>query len=379
MLRHASSLAQLPSKTGPQLVPLECAPTAIACGFTASHARLHWLSPPRTVLVVTKQHDRPALDALRTSAKWLADNYPLMRVLAEHDTCAELAAVHADLPQNIISFNGDDPQDRQDLERSVDLAITLGGDGTVLRLASLFEAGPVPPVLSFSMGTLGFLLPHNAAHLPKTVDMLLKGDACVLLRMRLATRLFPASGSSGEEERTIHVMNEIALHRGRSGHMTTMDSFVNGQHLTRAIADGLIVSTPTGSTAYSLSAGGPIVHPCVQTLVLTPISPRSLSFRTVLLPPDTRVRLVVSSGSRAAADLSLDGRYASTLQQGDGVEVQMSPYAMPCIYFSPQSAPGIRSAHSLEQDTWVRDINNLLRFNVSFADRGLLADSVGSS
>lgn len=269
--------------------------------------------------------------------------------------------------------------DRRHLDRVVDLAITLGGDGTVLRLASLFDAGPVPPVLSFSMGTLGFLLPHNAKHLPKTVEMLLNGDACVLLRMRLQTRVVPGPESGNVPGRTRHIMNEIALHRGRSGHMTTMDSYVNGQHLTRVIADGLIISTPTGSTAYSLSAGGPIVHPCVQTLVLTPISPRSLSFRTVLLPPDTQVKLVVPDESRATADLSIDGRYTSTLERGDAVEVQASPYSMPCIYFSPQKDPKddtiSAATHSHEQDTWVRDINNLLRFNVSFAGRGLLADA----
>lgn len=230
----------------------------------------------------------------------------------------------------------------------MDLAITLGGDGTVLRLASLFDAGPVPPVLSFSMGTLGFLLPHNAKHLPKTVDMLLNGDACVLLRMRLQTRVVPGVESGNPPGRTKHIMNEVALHRGRSGHMTTMDSYVNGQHLTRAIADGLIISTPTGSTAYSLSAGGPIVHPCVQTLVLTPISPRSLSFRTVLLPSDTHVKLVVTGESRAAADLSMDGRYTSTLERGDAVEVQASPYPMPCIYFSPKDPTNdtIAATHS---------------------------------
>lgn len=90
------------------------------------------------------------------------------------------------------------------------------------------------------------------------------------------------------------VMNELTLHRGRSPHLTSIECFVDGQYLTDAIADGLIISTPTGSTAYSLSAGGPIVHPSVDTLVVTPICPRSLSFRTVLLPTSSRIQLKVS-------------------------------------------------------------------------------------
>lgn len=376
--RQVPSLAALPDKVGLKLLPLACPPTAVACGFNASHARLHWPAPPRSILAVTKERDGPALNALLAATRWLAKAHPPMRVLVERSAYNELAAAHSDLPGNLLHFDAESASDRRELVRVADVAMSLGGDGTVLRLASLFEAGPVPPVLSFSMGTLGFLLPHNAAHLPRAFNMLIDGYAYVLLRMRLETRLLPAPALGANAGRTTHVMNEVALHRGRSGHMTTIDSYVNGQHLTRAIADGLIVSTPTGSTAYSLSAGGPIVHPCVQTLVLTPISPRSLSFRTVLLPPDTQVKLVVTPESRAAADLSLDGRYSSTLERGDGLEVKVSPYPMPCVYFSSQGGgdkAGDTATSSDEEDSWVRDINNLLHFNVSFAGRGLLTDS----
>ncbi len=234
-------------------------------------------------------------------------------------------------------------------------------------------------------------------------------------------------------------MNEIALHRGREPHMTMIDAFVDGKHLTRAIvsasfcrafrrpfpcrslvlttshphphnkSDGLIVATPTGSTAYSLSAGGPIVHPSVQSLVLTPICPRSLSFRPVLLPSDATVQLKVARDSRAAADLSVDGRHFHTLQPGQYLQAAMSPYPIPCVHFdaeedhhhhqsssrrssnaaaassTPQlidtdpkhaegTSPIVRPVSSSERadDTWVRDINTLLRFNASFTGRGLL-------
>lgn len=116
-------------------------------------------------------------------------------------------------------------------------------------------------------------------------------------------------GSKGDRQ----VMNELTLHRGKSPHLTAVECFVDGQYLTDAIADGLIISTPTGSTAYSLSAGGPIVHPSVDTLVVTPICPRSLSFRTVLLPTSSRIQLKVSLGVNKPLDLESAKSKISTI------------------------------------------------------------------
>lgn len=223
--------------------------------------------------------------------------------------------------------------------RVIDFAITLGGDGTMLHVSSLFPKA-APPVLSFSLGTLGFLMPFGKysidylttrpiltsdgkidiqtfrSVLAKVIDN--DEDLSLLLRMRLFCSLHLPNGQrlvrDGNEickSRLMitnasiiiltveitgdrQVMNELTLHRGRSPHLTSIECFVDGQYLTDAIADGLIISTPTGSTAYSLSAGGPIVHPSVDTLVVTPICPRSLSFRTVLLPTSSRIQLKVS-------------------------------------------------------------------------------------
>lgn len=126
---------------------------------------------------------------------------------------------------------------------------------------------------------------------------MIAGKVGLMMRMRLFCSLHQPSGKrievDGVEVDDRQVMNEVTLHRGRFPHLTTIDCFVDEQYLTECVADGLIVSTPTGSTAYSLSAGGPIVHPSVQSLVLTPICPRSLSFRTVLLPPSSNIELKV--------------------------------------------------------------------------------------
>ncbi|CAE6459380.1 unnamed protein product [Rhizoctonia solani] len=175
-------------------------------------------------------------------------------------------------------------------------------------------------------------------------------------------------------------MNEVrvpvALHRGGSPHLTRIDSFVDDDHLTEAVSDGLIVSTPTGSTAYSLSSGGPIVHPSVEALIMTPICPRSLSFRPLVLPASSEIRLTVNKGSRTHAEVSADGQSVMTLFPGESVRISTSRYPMPCINrSSPACAPdadedGVPSG--ADQDNWVRDIKNLLLFNVSFKSSAIV-------
>ncbi|KAF8608114.1 ATP-NAD kinase [Ceratobasidium sp. AG-I] len=265
----------------------------------------------------------------------------------------------------------------------IDLIITLGGDGTILHASSLFNTGPVPPVLSFSMGTLGFLLPFHINSFPTALDDVFSGTATVLPRMRLACTFHDQAGKVidlAEDAgvfKPLQVMNEITLHRGRSPHLTIIDAFVDDAHLTEAVSDGLIVSTPTGSTAYSLSSGGPIVHPSVQALILTPVCPRSLSFRPLLLPSSSAIRLTINPKSRAPAEVSMDGQTMRTMHVGESVQIATSAYPIPSINrSSPACAPdadeddGFRSGAS--QDNWVRDINNLLQFNASFKNSAIL-------
>jgi NADH kinase len=149
-------------------------------------------------------------------------------------------------------------------------------------------------------------------------------------------------------------------------------------------SDGLILSTPTGSTAYSLSCGGPIVHPSVQALILTPICPRSLSFRPLVLPGSSRITLRVrflslshivgltsirhfqiNPRSRAAAEVSMDGQETRILLPGESISVAASSHPVPCIN---RSAPANDALDGVEDD-WLRDINTLLQFNVSFKNK----------
>jgi NADH kinase len=192
-------------------------------------------------------------------------------------------------------------------------------------------------------------------------------------------------------------MNEVSLHRGPSPHLNTIDVFVDGQHLTEAVCDGLIVSTPTGSTAYSLSAGGPIVHPSLSAIVLTPICPRSLSFRPLVFPSSSSVTLRVRNSSnqvtffslthllqvgdrsRSSSGVSMDGQSSRVLNPGESVRVQASRFPIPCINRSSISddiqdrkSEGVGPG---KEDDWVRDINNLLQYNATFRSKALLRHS----
>ncbi|KAI9486059.1 MAG: ATP-NAD kinase-like domain-containing protein [Benjaminiella poitrasii] len=241
---------------------------------------------PNNVLIVKKPNDIKTEKALVEVANWLHESEPSMNIIVEPEVAEQF---QKELPfAHVIENN--------DYTRTVDFAITLGGDGTMLHLSSLFPKS-APPVVSFSLGTLCFLISYKFESYQHVLSDMIAGEVGLMMRMRLFCSLHQSNGKriqiDGTEVSDRQVMNEVTLHRGRFPHLATVECFVDGHHLTECVADGLIVSTPTGSTAYSLSAGGPIVHPSVQSLVLTPICPRSLSFRTVLLPPSSNIELKV--------------------------------------------------------------------------------------
>jgi len=318
----------------------------------------------KSILIVNKLRTKPVIDTIDTFLDHLRTQYPSVRVFHED---------RRDIPQNVEVWRpGQGAQ-------KIDLVITLGGDGTILHASSLFKIGAVPPVLSFSMGTLGFLLPFHVDDFAKALESVFQGKATVLYRMRLSCAFSDKDGNNISKGEDWQVMNEVALHRGSSPHLNTIDAYVDGQHLTEAVSDGLIVSTPTGSTAYSLSAGGPIVHPSLSALVLTPICPRSLSFRPLVFPASSAITLRIGDRSRAPAGVSMDGQASHVLNPGDSVTVRSSLHPIPCINRSSISDPAIDShgegAGPGKEDDWVRDINNLLQYNATFRSKALLRHS----
>lgn len=326
--------------------------------------------PPNSILFVKKRNDDVVASALRDVAAHVRETYPGVQLFHEQDS---------NLPIGVEPWSSSDAR-----SRPIDLIITLGGDGTILHASSLFKTGVVPPVLSFSMGTLGFLLPFNIDTFPQALDEIFTGKSEILERMRIACTFHRQDGSEmgGSANTAWQVMNEVTLHRGRSPHLNIIDAYVDGQHLTEAVSDGLILSTPTGSTAYSLSCGGPIVHPSVHSLLLTPICPRSLSFRSLVLPGSSRITLKINRGSRAPAEVSMDGQEACILQPGEFITVEASPHPVPCIKRSADLFTSRRDAEKERTimgekgggDDWVRDINSLLQFNATFKNKHLATE-----
>lgn len=205
---------------------------------------------------------------------------------------------------------------RDRIARGVDLVVTLGGDGTFLSVAR--HAGGAAPILGINAGNLGFLAEATPADGLRLIDEALAGEAPVEPRTLLDVVI---QSASGETRGPFHVLNDAVLGKSAIARMLSLAVTVDDEPLTRFRADGLIVATTTGSTAYNLSAGGPIVHPKVEALLLTPICPHTLSHRPLVLPADSRVEVILQSRGEDVF-LTLDGQEGFRLDRGDRVEVR---------------------------------------------------------
>ncbi|GCB24183.1 NAD(+) kinase [Aspergillus awamori] len=218
-----------------------------------------------------------------------------------------------------------------------DLVLTLGGDGTVLFTSWLFQR-IVPPVLCFSLGSLGFLTNFEFENYKSHLNAVM-GDVGmrVNLRMRFTCTVFRKDRSKGaeagavEEGEQFEVLNELVIDRGPSPYVSNLELYADNDLLTVVQADGCIFSTPTGSTAYSLSAGGSLIHPSIPGILLTPICPHTLSFRPMVLSDTLLLRIAVPAGSRSTAYCSFDGKGRVELRQGDYVTVEASQYPFPTV------------------------------------------------
>jgi NAD+ kinase len=209
--------------------------------------------------------------------------------------------------------------DRKDLASRVDVVIVLGGDGTLLAMAkAIAESGHDIPILAVNFGSLGFLTEITRPEIYESLDTVINGKATHDLRMMLravATR-------AGQPPLTHLALNDVVFSRTALSRMIELDVSVGDQFVTSVKADGLIVATPTGSTAYNLAAGGPIVHPSMDALVLTPIAPHTLTNRPIVISADREVR-VKSAGTNAGDEIhvTVDGQTGFTLNEGDQIVI----------------------------------------------------------
>jgi NAD+ kinase len=210
------------------------------------------------------------------------------------------------------------PTVNNELAEPLDLLVVLGGDGTMLGVSRLVGARQVP-VLGVNFGWLGYLTEFTLAELFPALEDLLNGGLAVEQRMLLEVRV-ERGGQVIAQQRAL---NDAVINKAAPARMIELECFVNGHFVNSFRADGMIVATPTGSTAYSLSAGGPIVHPSMSAMLLTPICPHLLSNRPVVVPGDSHVELVFN---RADGELMLtvDGQIGVELHLDDRVSLRRS-------------------------------------------------------
>lgn len=231
-----------------------------------------------------------------------------------------------------------------------DLVITLGGDGTVLFTSWLFQR-VVPPILSFSLGSLGFLTNFEFDKFQSQLNKVMDEEGMrVSMRMRFTCTVYKGN-SSGEskEPESYEVLNELVIDRGPSPYVSNLELYGEDELLTVVQADGCIFATPTGSTAYSLSAGGSLVHPDIPGILLTPICPHTLSFRPLILSDTLLLRVAIPLSSRATAYCAFDGKARVELKQGDSITIAASQYPFPTVMKSGSE--------------WFNSVSNSLKWN----------------
>ncbi|GFP89848.1 NAD kinase 2 chloroplastic [Phtheirospermum japonicum] len=278
---------------------------------------LLWKSTPKTVLLL-KKLGKELMEEAKEVASFLYYQEK-MNVLVEPE-------VH-DVFARIPGFG--------DLHERVDLVACLGGDGVILHASNLFR-GAVPPVVSFNLGSLGFLTSHTFDDYKNDLRQVIHGNnttdgVYITLRMRLRCQIF--RNGKAMPGKIFDVLNEIVVDRGSNPIFAMYE--VQG--------DGVIVATPTGSTAYSTAAGGSMVHPNVPCMLFTPICPHSLSFRPVILPDSARLELKIPDDARSNAWVSFDGKRRQQLSRGDSVRISMSQHPLPTVNKSDQTGDWFRS------------------------------------
>ena len=216
-----------------------------------------------------------------------------------------------------------------DIPEGTQCILVIGGDGTILAAARMLVGSNIP-LLGINLGTLGFLADVNLADLSKTLDLLLQDQCQVENRIMLTAEVY----KQGEKAATYIALNDFNINRFGASRVIGLKVGINGSVIDRYRADGVIVCTPTGSTGYNLSAGGPIINPTCKNFVITPICPHSLTARSIVLAKEDIVTVEVEqirSNIKEEAIISFDGREGLSLFPGDQVKIYKSQEVTPFI------------------------------------------------
>ena len=210
----------------------------------------------------------------------------------------------------------------------LDVLLTLGGDGTLLRGARLISPHKVP-ILGVNLGHLGFLTCCPPDQLAPALMRFARRDYFVESRMAIRSRVLDAFG---KERHSFIALNDVVLHKGGFARVVELRVSAYGETIATYGADGVVISTPTGSTAYSLSAGGPVVFPTLEALVVTPVSPHALAIRPVILPPETEVT-VQAEGFPDELLVTIDGQVGSTFASGETLSIRRAEGSVMIVRF----------------------------------------------
>lgn len=254
----------------------------------------------KTIGIFAKHKGAAIDEAVGDFTKWLAGRG--MEVLVEEWIAPKLNG-YIGTPDDLI------------IEKA-DILVVMGGDGTLLSVVRRLQGRPTP-ILGVNFGSLGFLTEIALDELNDTMEGILAGKMRVGERMMLNAYV----RRGGEIVSEHPVLNDVVIHSGALARIIVLETFVDDAVLTTYRADGLIISSPTGSTAYSLSAAGPIMYPSVRTIAITPICPHTLTNRPIIVPDDKTIRVVLTAGGEGVR-LTLDGQEGVALQEGDVVVVK---------------------------------------------------------
>lgn len=262
----------------------------------------------RRVGVVVKPHQPDALKTICKLVVWLHEHSialvgtpDLEKERVEHETGCVVDAVAG-----------------EELAGQVDLIIVLGGDGTMIATARMVGDTEVP-VLGINYGSLGYLAEFRMEEMFPALETILEGRYQIDSRVMLAAELFRAD----EQLMRSRVLNDVVINKSALARIIEIEASLNGQFVNSFRADGLIVSTPTGSTAYNLSAGGPVIYPSMNGVVITPICPFTLSNRPIVVPDDAVIELSLKTPNEEVA-LTLDGQVGVPLQVEDRIVIKKS-------------------------------------------------------
>jgi len=258
-------------------------------------------APIKRVAIIIKKNQQKTLAEAKTLAKWLKARK--VTSFFEEDVAAKLKG-------DVLTYN-------KKKFANIDLLICLGGDGTLLSTVK-YVIGTKIPILGVNMGSLGFLTEISLKNMYTSLERVLKGDYTISKR---AT--FSAAITHGGKTKRYNVLNDVVINKRSLAKIIDLELTINDTLVTTYNSDGLIISTPTGSTGYSLSAGGPIIHPKEDCMMITPICPHTLTQRPIIVPGNSTIKVRVMSKSDDV-QLTLDGQISNELEHQNEVIIKKS-------------------------------------------------------